>query len=321
VFPSLRDSNPPTTRKAIAALEHSTGLALPALYKDFLLATSGGIPDKPVFSVSGGQGNPNRAVSFFLGMGGPWPGRDLAVMLEEFRTGGVRQGVPAGIVPIACTTGPAYVCLDLRDGQGRVVLWDVPIGGGVWREEDLHHVANSFEEFLASLRPDSFVPRHLSEADGTKLFPNITEGNPPTTPEAIAEFERSRGLALPALYKQFLLAANGGRPDLRVFPIKGMAFAPYGTLHFLHGLDARLPSYDLGKIFDRFKNGIPEGMVPIACTDGTGYICLDLRGGQERVAFWDNRHFWGTGEWRESDLYQIASSFLEFLGWLRPDPD
>jgi hypothetical protein len=321
VFPRLRDSNSPPTRREIAKLEHSTGLALPALYKEFLLSTGGGIPATPAFSVEGVPGNANRAVSFFLGMGGPWPGRDLAVMLEEFKTGGIRQGVPAGIVPIACTIGSDYICLDLRDGESRVVLWDVPLGDGVWREDDLYHLANSFKEFLATLRRDPFVPRHLDEPDASKLFPSVTDGNPPTTADAIAEFERASGLVLPALYKQFLLATNGGSPDLRVFPIEGMPLNPSESVHFFFGLDARSSGYDLAKMFDRFKDGIPQGIVPIACTDGTGYICLDLRNGRERVTFWDNRHFWGTGEWRESDLYDVAGSFLEFLGWLRPDPD
>ena len=51
------------------------------------------------------------------------------------------------------------------------------------------------------------------------------------------------------------------------------------------------------------------------------YVCLDLaRASRRRVAFWDKRHFWGTGEWREGDLYHVANSFEEFLASLRPNP-
>jgi hypothetical protein len=45
-----------------------------------------------------------------------------------------------------------------------------------------------------------------------------------------------------------------------------------------------------------------------------------MRDGRERVVLWDHRPFWGTGEWRESDLYHVADSFEEFLASLRPNP-
>ena len=66
--------------------------------------------------------------------------------------------------------------------------------------------------------------------------------------------------------------------------------------------------------------GFPFGSVPIANQDLGSYICLDLRNGRQRVDFWDHRHFWSTGEWRERDLYHVADSFEEFLSLLRPKP-
>ena len=56
----------------------------------------------------------------------------------------------------------------------------------------------------------------------------------------------------------------------------------------------------------------------IACTGLADYICLDLRNSQERVVFWDNRPFWGTGVWNEADLYPIANTVAEFFASLRP---
>jgi hypothetical protein len=153
------------------------------------------------------------------------------------------------------------------------------------------------------------------------MFPEIIEGNPPTSTAAIEAFERERGLALPALYKQFLLVTNGGRPTSPLFPIDGMALNPQGSIQFFLGVENRKwPVYDLAETHDWYAGGIPHGVVPIACTGMGDYICLDLRDGKERVAFWDHRHFWGTGEWRESDLYHVADSFAEFLASLRPDP-
>lgn len=152
------------------------------------------------------------------------------------------------------------------------------------------------------------------------MFSEMRDSNPPTTPQAIAEFERSRRLALPSRYKEFLLTTNGGRPDPPAFPIEGMALNPLGAVHFFFGLDATLPVYDLARTFDWFQNRMPSGIVLIASTDGADYVGIDLRKGSDQIAFWDHRHHWGTGEWRESDLYHVANSFEEFLALLRPNP-
>lgn len=152
------------------------------------------------------------------------------------------------------------------------------------------------------------------------MFPEIVDGNPQTSISAIEEFERHRGLALPDLYKKFLLATNGGVPKHQSFPIKGMALNPTGSVQVFLGIGVRWPTTELAYAYDLYAGGFPQGIVPIA-GDGSGnYVCLDLRDGTERVAFWDKRHFWGTGEWRESDLYHVANSFDEFLASLRPNP-
>lgn len=152
------------------------------------------------------------------------------------------------------------------------------------------------------------------------MFPKVHSANPPTTSAAIAEFERTRGVALPDLYRQFLLATNGGAPETPVFPIDGMALNPDGAIQVFFGMGARLPTSDLAKVYDMYVGSFPEGIVPIACTGTDDFVCLDLRHGTERVAFWDRRHFWGTGEWREADLHHVSGSFEEFLASLRPSP-
>jgi hypothetical protein len=152
------------------------------------------------------------------------------------------------------------------------------------------------------------------------MFPEITDANPPTTLAAIEDFERSRGLALPSHYKHFLLAINGGVPKAPAFPIQGMPNRPFEMVQAFSGIGVREPTDELAYAYDLYVGGFPDGIVPIAGNGGGDYVCLDLRDGRERVAFWDKRHFWGTGEWRESDLYQVANSFEEFLASLRPNP-
>jgi SMI1 / KNR4 family (SUKH-1) len=147
----------------------------------------------------------------------------------------------------------------------------------------------------------------------------LTEQNESTSDERISQFEAVAEISLPQPYRSFLLDANGGRPNRSLFPIEGLENNPFGSVHFFFGLDDKLESDDLEKMFVWFASSIPIGVVCIARTDCADYICLDLRDGKEAVVFWDHRHFWGAGEWREEDLYPVATSFDEFLGLLRSD--
>ena len=141
-----------------------------------------------------------------------------------------------------------------------------------------------------------------------------------TTVEAIGEFERRFSIQLPSLYIELLLDSNGGRPALPAFPISGLSLNPLGSVNFFFGLVPDYEVYDLTQIMSFFANRVPERVIPIAGNGGVDYICLDLRNSGERIVFWDHAHFWSTGEWRESDLYFIASSFEEFLKSLRANP-
>jgi hypothetical protein len=151
-------------------------------------------------------------------------------------------------------------------------------------------------------------------------FPKTSYSSKRTTPAAIEEIEHRFDLNFPELYKQFLLARNGGRPELPAFSISGLAMNPIGSVNFFFGIAPQLEVYDLRQLLQRFVGRIPVGIVPIGENGGVDYICLDLRNGGERVVFWDHGHFWSTGEWRENDLYLIANSFEEFLKSLRPNP-
>ncbi len=144
----------------------------------------------------------------------------------------------------------------------------------------------------------------------------LRESNAPTSPDAITSTEKALRVTFPAAYRHFLLEHNGGRPNLTIFPIKGMANNPFGNINFFFGIDAALEVYDL--TMTNLFYTLPPGIILIAENGMADYICLDLRKGAERIVFWDHRHFWGTGEWREQDLYPVAPSFEVFLTMLRP---
>lgn len=148
----------------------------------------------------------------------------------------------------------------------------------------------------------------------------MSEQNPKTDALAISSFEGLIGRRLPKTYRDFLLELNGGRPEFPMFPIKGFANNPLGGLNDLYGLGVQQPATDLLEEYERFRGRTPDGILLFGRTDTGDYLCLDLRKDTDRVAFWDHRHHWGTGEWRESDLYHVADSFEEFLAALKPNP-
>ena len=149
------------------------------------------------------------------------------------------------------------------------------------------------------------------------MYPEMRTQRPPTTSDAIAKFERTRSLNLPGDYKAFLLANNGGSPRASLFPLQGRPHDPIDNIQTFLGIGVSVPTNELSYAYDLYIGGFPFGIVPIAVQDLGSYICLDLRDGKERVAFWDHRHFWSTGEWREQDLYLVANTFSDFLTLLR----
>jgi SMI1 / KNR4 family (SUKH-1) len=143
----------------------------------------------------------------------------------------------------------------------------------------------------------------------------------PITDADIAEFEKPRNIQLPSSYKTFLCMTNGGPPDANlVYSISDMPLNPVGGLQSFFGIKTAAEHDLLEANYDLYVGGAPHGIVPVAGSGGGDFVCLDLRDGTDRVALWDKRHFWGTGEWRESDLYHIADSFDAFLASLRPSP-
>jgi hypothetical protein len=147
--------------------------------------------------------------------------------------------------------------------------------------------------------------------------PKMQTSPPPIVVKDVEVFEVSIGIYLPQSYKAFLLTVNGGVPlHNLIFPIINMPLNDFGGIQLFFGLGKAADHFSLENTYGMYAGGIPHGIVPIADNGGGDYVCLDLRSGKDRVAFWDKRHFWGTGEWREEDLYAVAPSFDAFLGSL-----
>lgn len=137
------------------------------------------------------------------------------------------------------------------------------------------------------------------------------------TADVITDFEDHIKQRLPTAYFDFLLKFNGGRPDQDMFPIAGFEDQTSSELMALYGLNTKVPAYDLLNTYKWFEGRIPSRFLAIGSDGGGNYVCFELNAGY-RVVFWDHRHFWGTGEWRESDVYFIAPNFDAFLASLEP---
>ena len=145
------------------------------------------------------------------------------------------------------------------------------------------------------------------------MLTSMSYKQPPVPVGSIEEFETTRQLTLPTDYKTFLRKFNGGRPREDRLKIEDVELG----VQFLFGLGVPLQVYNLADNYDFFvSRGMPKFVLPVG-SEGLecAYYCLDLRKGG-LVCIWDQRHHWGTGEWREEDLFKVTDTFDQFLALL-----
>lgn len=145
------------------------------------------------------------------------------------------------------------------------------------------------------------------------MLHKVLQPNSPINEDKLLSFEVRHNLVLPSTYKDFLLINNGGQPVPSSFPIEGFLDNPFGAIQAFFGLEASIPTEDLDIVLLDIHDKIPHGILPIACTDGDDFICIDLRDRGERIVFWDRKAFWGNNVWTDGDLYRVANSFESLL--------
>lgn len=150
---SLRtvEGGPPLHEEALRAFETAHGLSLPAPYKAFLLATSGGRPERDLVAIEGFEGDGVGRIHVFFGLNDPIESCNLDWNLSVFR-----DRLPAGLLPIATTEGVDKICLSVVGGQeGAIFYWD---GHARVGERSLYLLAPDFSSFIASLQRDELSP-------------------------------------------------------------------------------------------------------------------------------------------------------------------
>jgi hypothetical protein len=121
----------------------------------------------------------------------------------------------------------------------------------------------------------------------------------------LAEAERQLGFAIPAAYRAFLQASDGGRPR------QGWFSSRVGVTDFL-GVDAVIAE-------QRARRGrVPADLLPIAHAEGGNLVCIALEAKEPgAIYFWDHqREHLGP----EQAVERIAGSFDEFASQLREPP-
>ncbi len=153
---------------------------------------------------------------------------------------------------------------------------------------------------------DEFV-RETEKSDG------------PVASEKIADFEASIGETLPADYREFLSACNGGA-------LGGRLCCPYGSdeanvcIHHVGGLRDSA-SMSLAARRRVYSGRIPSDLLWIMDDPGGNAICLGIRGPHRgKVYFWDHEEEPDPDEWdgqvetveTAGNLELIAESFAEW---------
>jgi hypothetical protein len=141
------------------------------------------------------------------------------------------------------------------------------------------------------------------------------EGGPPLDENALGSFEKKRGLALPAPYREFLLATNGGRPARDLFRLRRLENDAPGRIHLFFGVNDPVASCNLDWNLKVFGDRIPAALLPIATTEGADKICLRVVGaGAGAIVYWD-----GHARAGEPNLSLLADDFASFVASLRSD--
>jgi hypothetical protein len=153
------EGGPPLREEELSSFEEQHGLALPGTYREFLLATNGGRPERDLLVLQGLEGNPVGRIHLFLGLKDPVESCNLDWNREVFR-----DRLPADLLPIATTEGADKICLAVAgERAGAIFYWDAHARGG---ERNLYLLAEDFDSFISTLRADELSPcmRH-PEAD------------------------------------------------------------------------------------------------------------------------------------------------------------
>lgn len=151
----------PISSEMLDQVEKRLNIQLPDQYRQFLLRHNGGTPTPNLFECADGGGS---FVHKFLAIhDGPYDNFE-----RESLSFWANKSVPDNIVPIACDAFGNYVCLSVSGADaGSIYFWNHEKQRGKASYKNLRLIAESFDQFLASLFEKPVVP---FEAEMTQIF-------------------------------------------------------------------------------------------------------------------------------------------------------
>ena len=140
---------------------------------------------------------------------------------------------------------------------------------------------------------------------------NIENNGRPVDVSEIARIEADLKAQIPATYREFLLANNGGIPSPDIIDIDGLPGSPTDIQVFF-GIDRDIESSNIMWNFRLLSEQSSNGnYLPIACDSGGNLFCLCISGDTNHGAVYYILNYEGFL------LYTVANDFNEFIGRIR----
>jgi hypothetical protein len=218
--------DPPLGPDKVARLQRELGVTFPAEYAEFLLKFNGGMFHRPVMFYVPNTDRFSEGVSIFTFLGDPEDRQKYNGLVWSAQQ--LTDRLPSDYLAIADCNSEDFVLLKFSEQGSRfegVWFWDGP---GFWCPEqgnNIHWLADSFNEFLSMLQYDTYYDEEQQESD--PLFRAIEVGKLRVVEEHLSsggsvEAQNSRGqslLAAAAIYSWpkivRLLLEHGADPNAR----------------------------------------------------------------------------------------------------------
>jgi cell wall assembly regulator SMI1 len=132
------------------------------------------------------------------------------------------------------------------------------------------------------------------------------------TEESIQRLENEVGYRLPDDYRRFLAEFNGGEPDPSGFVFETNDGPSDSAVRYFLTLDSNARHYTIREFLSRYRDRIPEGLIPIACDSFGNLVLIDLGAkATGSVYFWDHeKESMEEPTWE--NISPVAASFTAF---------
>ncbi len=154
------------------------------------------------------------------------------------------------------------------------------------------------------------------------LIALVREKKPPVPMPVLLALEEGIGERLPADYREFLIACNGGSLGGRLWFYRAGSVLPDAAPHHVGGLRPE-PHLSLLARLHACHGRIPIDLMWIMDDAFGNALCLGVAGAlRGRVYFWDHEKAPAAGDWngrarnRQSNVRLLAESFTEFVAGL-----